>query len=148
MGLPTDNQTAPCLIGLITRFWDRLALHCTVTEDVSVTYLRRLRTIASTAPGRWFIRFMGHTDLHKSLAIKKSGFEFGGPVMLTAAVDSNGTAHKALSQFAFGAIELAPGTPASFTYDAKVIERFLPGATPASATSYLRCSIDEVDDLF
>ena len=88
---------------------------------------------------------MGHTELDESLAVKKGGFEFGGPVMLTAAIDPNGTAHKALSQFAFGAIELATGTPVSYTHAAKVIERFSAGVVPATATSYLRCSIDEID---
>ena len=119
-----------------------IALHGEKTRSVT---LRRLRAIASIAPGRWFIRFVGHTELDESLAVKKGGFEFGGPVMLTAAIDPNGTAHKALSQFAFGAIELAPGTPTSFTNAAKVVERFSAGVAPATATSYLRCSIDEID---
>lgn len=62
--------------------------------------------------GPLIIKTMGHMEFHPILSgfLPGTGMEMKYPVGLSGSIDPKGTAHKALSQFGFGLIEIGPVT--------------------------------------
>ncbi|WP_218093588.1 hypothetical protein [Paenibacillus solanacearum] len=73
--------------------------------------LHSMGLISRLPGGPFLIRTLGHMEAWPVLASELAGVAIPYPVGLGGTLDPNGTAHKAMSAFGFGFIEIGPVTP-------------------------------------
>lgn len=72
--------------------------------------LQSMGAISRIPGGSFVIKTLGHVEASPLLRTQASSLTFETPVGLSGSVDLKGTAHKAVSQFGFGFIEIGPVT--------------------------------------
>ncbi|WEK54012.1 MAG: hypothetical protein P0Y55_15830 [Candidatus Cohnella colombiensis] len=72
--------------------------------------LNAMRGVSRIPGGTFIIKTLGHMEPSPLLESHHSAIIFSTPVGLSGGVDPHGTAHRALSQFGFGFVELGPIT--------------------------------------